>query len=63
MTRNGWVGEDPVSCYRRPTPAGLRRELLVPFLSYKLQECTFGGLKPSTRVELLRIAQEDSGGR
>src|ERR1700683_887334 len=43
--------------YRRAAPAGLRRELLIPFLSYKLQECTYGGLKPSTRAELRRIAR------
>jgi Protein of unknown function (DUF2924) len=44
--------------YRRAAPAGLRRELLIPFLSYRLQECTYGGLKPSTRTELRRIARD-----
>ena len=44
--------------YRRAAPVGLRRELLIPFLSYKLQECTYGGLKPSTRAELKRIARD-----
>ena len=44
--------------YRRPAPSGLRRELLVPFLSYRLQELTFGGLKPTTRAELRRIARQ-----
>jgi hypothetical protein len=44
--------------YRRAAPRGLRRELLVPFLSYKLQECALGGLKPSTRAELRRIARD-----
>jgi len=43
--------------YRRPAPVGLRRELLIPFLSYKLQECAFGGLKPATRAELRRLAR------
>jgi hypothetical protein len=34
----------------------LRRELLVPILDYKLQEKAFGGLKPSTRTHLRRLA-------
>ena len=42
--------------YRRPAPLGLRRELLIPFLAYRIQENTYGGLKPSTRAELRRIA-------
>jgi hypothetical protein len=37
-------------------PAILRRELLVPILAYKLQEKTYGGLKPSTRTHLRRLA-------
>jgi hypothetical protein len=36
--------------------ARLRRELLIPILAYKLQEKTYGGLKPSTRTHLRRIA-------
>lgn len=44
--------------YRRPAPVGLRRELLIPFLSYRIQELTFGGLKASTRAELRRIAKQ-----
>jgi hypothetical protein len=43
--------------YRRPAPSGIRRELMVPFLAYKIQEDAFGGLKPSTRAELRRIAR------
>jgi hypothetical protein len=43
--------------YRRQAPVGLRRELLIPFLAYRIQENTYGGLKPSTRVELRRIAR------
>lgn len=43
--------------YRRPAPHGLRRELMVPFLAYRMQEEAYGGLKPSTRCELRRIAQ------
>jgi Protein of unknown function (DUF2924) len=43
--------------YRRPAPVGLRREVLIPFLAYRIQENTYGGLKPSTRAELRRIAR------
>ena len=43
--------------YRRPAPRGLRRELLIPFLAYRIQENAYGDLKPSTRAELRRIAR------
>ena len=43
--------------YRRPAPIGLQRELLIPFLSYRIQELAFGGLKASTRAELRRIPE------
>jgi hypothetical protein len=43
--------------YGRAAPTGMRRNLLVPFLSYRLQEKAYGGLKPSTRAELRRIAR------
>ena len=50
--------------YGRASPPGIRRELLVPFLAYKIQENAFGGLKPATRAELRRIAREpDKPGR
>ena len=50
--------------YGRAAPEGLRREHLVPFLAYRIQENAHGGLKPSTRSELRRIAQglEKPGG-
>jgi hypothetical protein len=35
---------------------GLRRELLIPILAHKLQEKVYGGLKPSTRTHLRRLA-------
>jgi hypothetical protein len=35
----------------------LRRELMIPFLAYKIQEIAYGGLKPSTRAELRRIGR------
>jgi len=44
--------------YRRPAPPGIRRELMVPFLAYRMQEDAYGGLKPSTRSELRRIARD-----
>jgi hypothetical protein len=43
--------------YGRSAPPGIRRELMVPFLTYRLQEKAYGGLKPSTRAELRRIAR------
>jgi Protein of unknown function (DUF2924) len=39
-----------------PAPS-IRRELMIPFLAYKIQEDTYGGLKPSTRAELRRIGR------
>ncbi len=50
--------------YGRAAPRGIRRELLVPFLAYRMQEDAYGGLKPSTRSELRRIARglEKPGG-
>jgi hypothetical protein len=42
--------------YGRAAPPGIRRELIVPFLAYRMQEKTYGGLKPATRSKLLRIA-------
>src|ERR1700722_18494723 len=43
--------------YDRNAPPGIRRELMVPFLAYRLQEQAYGGLKPATRSKLLRIAR------
>jgi hypothetical protein len=43
--------------YRKAAPVGIRREILVPFLAYKIQENAYGGLKPSVRAELRRIAE------
>jgi hypothetical protein len=44
--------------YQKAAPHGIRRELLIPFLAYRIQEKAYGGLKPSTRSELRRIARE-----
>ena len=48
----------------RAAPLRIRRELLVPFLAYRMQEDAYGALKPSTRSELRRIARslEKPGG-
>jgi hypothetical protein len=47
--------------YRRAAPDGIRRERMVPFLAYRIQENAYGGLKPSTRSELRRIARSLEG--
>ena len=44
--------------HRRAAPPGIRRELMIPFLAYKIQENAYGGLKPSTRAQLRRIARD-----
>jgi len=43
--------------YGREAPTAIRRELLIPFLAYRIQERTIGGLKRSTRAELSRISR------
>ena len=42
--------------FKRDAPAGIRRELLIPFIAYRLQTQICGGLKASTHAKLLRIA-------
>ncbi len=44
--------------YQKAAPHGIRRELLIPFLAYRIQERAYGGLKTSTRSELRHIARE-----
>jgi hypothetical protein len=48
--------------YGRAAPSGVRKSLLVLFLAYRLQEKAYGGLKPSTRAELRRIARANEKG-
>ena len=48
--------------YGSAAPSGVRKSLLVPFLAYHLQEKAYGGLKPSTRAELRRIARAHEKG-
>jgi hypothetical protein len=43
--------------YNKAAPPGIRREILVPFLAYRIQENTYGGLKPTALAELRRIAR------
>jgi hypothetical protein len=44
--------------YKRDAPAGIRRELLIPFIAYQLQAQVYGGLKCSIHTNLLRIASQ-----
>jgi hypothetical protein len=46
-----------------PVNRALRRELMVPILAYRLQELTFGVLKPSTERRLKEIATGSWAGR
>ena len=43
--------------HRKAAPPGIRRELMIPFLAYKIQENAYGGLKPATRAQLLSQQQ------
>ena len=43
--------------YGKSAGPRIRRELMVPFLAYRMQEIQYGGLKSSTRAELRRIAR------
>jgi Protein of unknown function (DUF2924) len=43
--------------YKKAAPQGIRREILVPFLAYKIQENAYGGLKPKVFAELHRVAK------
>jgi hypothetical protein len=42
--------------YGKPAPAGMRRELIIPFLAYRIQENLEGGLSDAAKV-LLRSAK------
>jgi hypothetical protein len=43
--------------YNKAAPVGIRREILVPFLAYRIQENAHGGLRPAALAELRRIAR------
>jgi Protein of unknown function (DUF2924) len=44
--------------FGKPGHPKLRREMMIPILAYRIQEKAHGGLKPSTRKRLERLAQE-----
>jgi len=43
--------------YSTEPPAGIRREILIAFLAYRIQENAYGGLKADVRAELLRVTK------
>ena len=44
--------------FDKPVHPKLRRDLMIPILAYQIQEKVYGGLKPSTRKRLYRLAEE-----
>jgi hypothetical protein len=48
--------------YSKQPPSGLGRSFLIRAIAYRLQEQAFGGLKPSTRRLLARVAEEAAAG-
>jgi hypothetical protein len=44
--------------FGRPAHPKIRRDLMVPILAYRLQERAYGGLKPSIRKRLAKLAAE-----
>jgi len=53
-----------VQNFGRPAPTGLRRELLLPILAYRIQESAYGGLKPEIEARLREVqASLDPGSR
>jgi hypothetical protein len=44
--------------FAKPAHPRLRRNLMIPILAYRLQEQAYGGLKPSTRKRLQKLATE-----
>jgi hypothetical protein len=49
--------------FGKPAPPGVRRELLVPMIAYRIQENAYGGLPESTRAKLREIALSLEGNR
>jgi hypothetical protein len=43
--------------YKKAISPGLRREVMIPFLAYRIQEIAYGGLKTTARTELRRVAR------
>src|SRR5205814_7583041 len=46
----------------RAAPSGIRRELMIPILAYRIQEKAYGGLKPATQRRLSQLAESFEGG-
>lgn len=44
--------------FAKPVHQKLRRDLMIPILAYRIQEKAYGGLKPSTRKRLQKLAAE-----
>ena len=44
--------------FAKPPHAKLRRDMMIPILAYQIQEEAYGGLKPSTRKRLQKLAEE-----
>jgi hypothetical protein len=44
--------------FAKPAHPRLRRNLMIPILAYRLQEQAYGGLKPSTRKRLQKLATQ-----
>ena len=42
--------------FGRPASPGLRRELMLPILAFRIQELAHGGLKPETKAKLQELA-------
>jgi hypothetical protein len=49
-------------CFRKPAPAGVRREILVRILAYRVQEQAYGGLSAQSRRRLDEVASALSTG-
>ena len=49
--------------YHSEPPLRISRELLIRALAYRIQEQVYGGLKPSTRRLLIRLANDARSGR
>ena len=55
--REGWK-----TLYGKAPCGQISRSFLIRAIAYRLQEQAFGGLKPSTRRLLSRVAEETAGG-
>jgi hypothetical protein len=44
--------------FGRPAPEKMRRDQMVPILSYRIQELTYGGLSEATQRRLRQLAKE-----